>query len=152
MRAVVERLLSARRRGLLRSRPVFIAFEDATLLEISAAENRVGRPLPEDLKEWLSLLGFGDVGEELGFRKEFFAPIAAGELKGGAQFAQDILGNFYAFPPSGGNVVFFSRSEPGFAVLGPSFRAFLEELERRDYRIIDWVNSLELSPYAWSAA
>ena len=118
----------------------------------AAAEARVGRALPEDLKSFLSLVGFGDVGEDLGFRKEFFSSVEEGQFKEGTQFAQDILGNFYAFPPDDGRVLFFSRSEPGFTVLAPSFLAFLEELQRRDYKLIEWVDSVELSPYAWSAA
>ena len=107
MRDLVERLLANRRKGWFKSRPVFEAYAPATLADLSAAESHVGRALPEDLKAWLLLLGFGDVGEDLGFRKEFFAPVADGKLKGGAQFAQDILGNFYAFPPDGDRVVFF---------------------------------------------
>lgn len=112
----------------------------------------MGRTLPEDFKLWLLHVGFGDVGEELGFRKEFFAPVTEGELKGGVQFAQDILGNFYAFPPVGECVFFLSRSEPTCAVLASSFRGFLSELERHEYNITQWVDSVERSPYAWSAA
>jgi hypothetical protein len=151
VRDLVERLLAARRKSRFKSRRVFEAYAPATPADLSAAESHVGRALPEDLKAWLSLVGFGDVGEDLGFRKEFFAPVAGGKLKGGAQFAQDILGNFYAFPPDGDHVVFFSRSAPGYAEMAPSFRAFLEELEQRDYKVTDWVDSLELLPYAWSA-
>jgi hypothetical protein len=151
MRDLVERLLASRRKGLFKSRPLFEAYAPATPAYLSAAESYIGRALPEDLKAWLSLVGFGDVGEDLGFRKEFFAPVADGKFKGGAHFAQDILGNFYAFPPDGDRVVFFSRTEPRYAEIAPSFRAFLEELERRDYKLTDWVDSLELLPYAWSA-
>lgn len=152
MREVIERLLTAKRTGWFRPRPVFEPYAPATTEDFAAAEARVGRALPEDLKSFLSLVGFGDVGEDLGFRKEFFSSVEEGQFKGGTQFAQDILGNFYAFPPDDGRVLFFSRSEPGFTVLAPSFLAFLEELQRRDYKLIEWVDSVELSPYAWSAA
>ena len=151
MRDSVERLLAARRKRWLRHRPVFDVYAPATSSDLSAAESHVGRALPVDLTVWLLLVGFGDIGGHLGFCKEFFAPVTDGELKGGAQFAQDILGNLYAFPPEGECVVFFSRSEPGYAEMAPSFRIFLEELERRDYKITDWVDSLKLLPYAWSA-
>jgi hypothetical protein len=152
MRELAERLLAARRRGSVRSRPVFETYAVASPSDFAAAEAHVRRTLPSDLKSWLLLVGFGDVGEELGFRKEFFSPLQAGEFKGGTQFAQDVLGNLYAFPPNDERVVFFSRSEPSYAVVSPTFMVFMEELQRRHYKLIDWVDSLELSPYAWAAA
>ena len=33
--------------------------------------------------------------------------------------------------------------------MGESFAGFLEELERRDFALDVWTNSLELKPYAW---
>lgn len=152
MRELAEHLLAARRKGWFRSRPVFEPYAAASPSDFAAAEDGLVRALPVELKSWLMLVGFGNVGEDLGFRKEFFSPVREGEFEGGAQFAQDILGNFYAFPPNDERVVFFSRSEPGYAVLSPSFRAFLEDLQRREYKLIEWVESLKLSPYAWTAA
>jgi hypothetical protein len=152
MRHLVDRLLAARKRSWFSSRPIFEPFAPAMPEDFAAAEERVGRALPEDLTSFLSLVGFGDVGEDLGFRREFIVTITEGQFAGGMQFAQDILGNFYAFSPSDGSVLFFSRSEPGFAVLAPSFLAFLTELQQREYKLIVWVDSLQLSPYVWSAA
>jgi hypothetical protein len=117
-----------------------------------AVESRLGRKVPAPLKSWLALVGYGDADQALSFRSEWLERVDEGELKGALRFAQDVLGNFYAFAPDNERIVFFSRSEPAYAVLAPSFEAFLGELERRDFKIVDWVESLELAPYAWSAA
>ena len=151
MREIAQRLLSAHRKGFLRSRPVFAHHAPASA-DITDLEKRVGRGLPEDLKSWLILVGFGDIDEALSLRNEWIQPVDQGELRGGFLFAQDELGNFYACAPHNGRIVFFSRSEAAHAVLAPSFRAFMEELERRDYTIIDWVSAVKLDPYAWSDA
>ena len=151
MHDLADRLLSARRRGWLRSRPVF---ENSGLVsedDLAALEQRVCCLLPPDLKAWLSLAGYGDIDQTFSIRNEWFQPVRNGELKGGCRFAQDELGNFYAFGPAHERLMFFSRSEPGYAVLAPSFQEFLTELERRNFKILEWVDSVKLSPYTWSA-
>ncbi|MEQ1806113.1 MAG: SMI1/KNR4 family protein [Burkholderiaceae bacterium] len=101
--------------------------------DITLAEERAGAKLPTDLKTWLQIVGYGDINEDLSFRFEWLRQVEQGELKGAVLFAQDGLGNFYAYVPSDERIVFFSRSAPEYSVLAPSFRAFMEELERRDY-------------------
>ena len=105
-------------------------------------------PLPNDLRSWLLALGYGDIDEELSFRREWVARIESGQLKGGVRFAQDILGNFYAFD-SNGRIFFLSRSEPVFAAISKGFLEFIDELVRRDYKLVDWVNTLETQKYEW---
>jgi len=151
MHDLANRLLSERRKGWLRSRPVFEPYAPVSDGDLVAIEQRVGRPLPADLKSWLVFVGYGDIDRALSFRSEWFQPIDQGELKGGCRFAQDELGNFYAFEPTNERVVLFTRSEPAYAVLAPSFQAFLTELESRDYKVTEWMESVQLSPYAWSA-
>ena len=151
MRALADRLQSARRKGWFPSTPVFARHAPVSQADIAALEFRLGGPIPEDLRSWLLIMGFGDIDQALSFRSEWFQPVESGQLRGGFRFAQDELGNFYASAPSAGSVAFFPRSEPAYAMLSPSFRNFLEELERRDYKIIEWVNSLELTPYEWAA-
>ncbi|MFD2424764.1 hypothetical protein ACFSUI_12410 [Ralstonia solanacearum] len=88
--------------------------------ELRSLETKIGIPVPTYLCDWLLTVGYGDIDEELSFREEWFAPIEKGQLKGGARFAQDILGNFYAFDSSG-RIYFLSRSEPVFAAMSKDF-------------------------------
>jgi hypothetical protein len=152
MHKLVDRLLAARRKSWFGARPLFEPYAAVSTNDISRIEARLGCQLPADLKAWLLLAGFGDIGGALSFRDEWIQPIEEGQLRGGFRFAQDELGNFLGAPCTGSAVAFLSRSEHGYAVLSPTFEAFLQELERRDYEIMDWVQSVELSPYAWTAA
>jgi hypothetical protein len=36
-------------------------------------------------------------------------------------------------------------------VLAPDFNSFLKELERRNFKILEWTESIELSPCDWNA-
>jgi hypothetical protein len=152
MHELAGRLLAARRKGLFGARPVFEPYATASVNDLRRIKARLGTQLPADLKAWLVTVGFGDIDGALSFRDEWFQPIEAGQLRGGFRFAQDELGNFLATARAGSAVEFISRSEPGYAALAPTFEAFLQELERRDYRIMDWVQTLKLAPYAWTAA
>jgi hypothetical protein len=119
--------------------------------EVGALEAKVGVTLPADMRRWLKLVGFCNFGDELSFRAGWFNRVEQGHLAGSVLFAQDELGAFLAFVPESGEVVYFSRSEPGYAALAPSFEAFLEQLESRNYKLGDWVDSLILKPYEWKA-
>jgi hypothetical protein len=152
MRELIDRLLVARRKSWLRARPVFERYAAVSEADLSRIEARLRTELPADLKAWLLAVGFGDIDGALSFRAEWFQAIEAGQLRGGFRFAQDELGNFLGAPYAESQVAFLSRSEPGYAVLAPTFETFLQELERRDYKIMDWVQSVELVPYAWTAA
>lgn len=140
--ALTKTVLSATRKGLIRRTPVFRPYATTSPHELVQEEERIGAPLPSELRSWLLSVGFGDIDEELSFRREWLARIESGELKGSARFAQDILGNFYAFD-TGGRIFLLSRSEPVVAVMAKSFLGFVDELVRRDYRLVDWVNTLE---------
>ena len=145
---LAKTVLSASRKGLLRRRPIFKPHAAASPEGLRKLEEEIGTPLPNDLRGWLLAVGYGDIDEELSFRREWLASIENGHLKGGARFAQDILGNFYAFDSSG-RIFFLSRSEPVFAAMSKGFLEFIEELVRRDYKIADWVNTLETQKYDW---
>jgi len=146
--ALVNTLLSTSRKGLLRGRPVFKLHVETSSAELSKLEEEIGISLPNDLRNWLLAVGYGDIGDELSFRREWLKRIESGQLKGSALFAQDILGNFYAFDASG-RIFFLSRSGPTFAEMSKDFLAFIEELVRRDYKLVDWVNALETRRYEW---
>lgn len=146
--SLAKTVLSASRKGLLRRKPIFKPDAATSSDELRKLEKEIGTPLPNDLRNWLLAVGYGDVGEELSFRRDWLASIESGYLKGGARFAQDILGNFYAFDSSG-RIFYLCRSEPVFAVMSKDFLGFIEELVRRDYKLVDWVNTLETQKYEW---
>ena len=151
MHEFAERLLTSKRKGLFKSRPVFEPYESVTEISLVAVEQDLNTTRPEDLKNWLLLIGHGDVNEELSFRREWFKRVEYGALVGAVMFAQDILGNFYAYLPGSGEIVFFSRSDSEYACISPGFRDFVKELECRKYQTIEWMDSLLTSPYSWDA-
>lgn len=105
---------------------------------------------PDGLRSWLLQEGFGDLGEDLSIRTDWLSVIDRGELDGHVMFGQDVLGNFYAFDPEGGAIHYICRSEPVFARLAAGFGEFIRELERRDYDIVAWVETVPTDPYDWS--
>jgi len=147
MEALFARILNARRKRLLGTKPLLEPHMPAT--DIPDVEGRVGASLPESLSAWLSVAGYGDLNDVLSFRSEWFSVIERGELKGHVMFAQDILGNFYSFSPADGAIHFICRSAPEYAFLAKHFGAFLEELERRDFQLEAWTDSLDAQPYEW---
>lgn len=149
LESLAKTVLSASRKGFLRSKSVFKPHAATSTRELSELAEEIGIPLPNDLQVWLLAVGYGDIDEELSFRREWFARIESGQLKGGARFAQDILGNFYAFN-SDERIIFLSRSQSAYAVMSKGFLEFIDELVRRDYKLIDWVNTLETQWYDWS--
>ena len=151
MEALAECILSGRRKRLLGSKPLFVRYRAVSADGLRQLEAQLGIQFPESLQQWLLLVGYGDVKEDLSFRAEWFSLVENGALKGNVIFAQDILGNFYAFDPQGGKVFFFSRSTPEYAAIAMDFQSFMEELERREFKIIDWMDSLPLLPYDWNA-
>ena len=145
---LAKAVLSASRKGFLRKKPIFELHAMTSSGELNEMEGEIGIPLPNDLRDWLLALGYGDIDEELSFRREWFASIDSGQLKGGARFAQDILGNFYAFDANG-HVFYVCRSEPVFAAISKGFLEFIDELVRRDYKLVGWMNTLETQGYEW---
>lgn len=152
MHELATRVLNTTRKKWFRVCPLFEAHKPITASEVERIEAKVGASLPEDLKAWLLAVGYGDVDETLSFRYEWFFAVEQGHLRGVVSFAQDDLGNFYAYSPTDGRIVFFNRSEPEYAVISPSFRAFMEELERRDFHLGEWMNSQSCAPYRWDAS
>lgn len=141
-------VLSASRKKWLGSKLVFKPHAKVTPEELKSLEGKIGASVPNQLYHWLKLVGYGDVGEELSFRKEWFVTLETGPLNGGVRFAQDILGNFYAFD-SFGTIYYLSRSEPVFAAISNDFLDFLSELVRRNYKLVDWIDTLETKRYEW---
>lgn len=150
MLTVVQRILSLSRKGWFRSRPIFKPHQPVSKADLVDVEIKVGAKLPDDFQTWLLAAGYGDIDEDLSFRSEWFKKVDRGVLKGALLFAQDSLGSFYAFAPRDGQVICFSRSTPEYAVLAPNFHSFVAELEQRDFKILEWIESVELLPYNWN--
>lgn len=87
--ALAKILLSASRKS-----PVFKPHRKISADDLDILHRNIGIPIPDDLREWLLAVGYGDISEEISFREEWFAAIESGQLKGGAIFAQDIFGEF----------------------------------------------------------
>ncbi|WP_428415729.1 SMI1/KNR4 family protein [Methylibium sp.] len=151
MREIAERLLSRTKKSWFKSKPLFENWRTVTETDIALAEQKLGTALPTDLRAWLLLVGYGDINEGLSFRFEWLKLVESGELRGAVMFAQDALGNFYAWTTPGERILFFSRSESKYAVLAHNFRDFMKELERRDYDVLAWVEALACQPYEWDA-
>ena len=147
MHSLAQRILAKTRRNWLRTRPVFQPFKPVDQIELERVEAKVGARLPEDLRAWLLAVGYGDVNDVLSFRYDWFHTIDQGHRSGAVIFAQDELGNFFAFTPEDGAIHFFARSSPEYVTVAPSLRAFVEELERRDFKLLEWMDTLALLPY-----
>jgi hypothetical protein len=146
---IAERLLSRRTKKWFGTRPFFEPHARVSETEFQVLAEKVRAALPEDLRDFLVVVGYGDIGGQLSFRQAWFAPVESGHLVGGFTFAQDDLGNYYASSPKDGSVVFFNRSAPEYSVLAPSFRHFIEELERRDFKLSEWIGTVACVPYDW---
>lgn len=147
MQALANRIVARTRKSWLRERALFRPFMPVDLVELERVETKVGARLPEDLRAWLQAVGYGDVDDVLSFRYDWFHAIGEGHLNGAIIFAQDELGNFYAFTSEDGAIHFFARSSPEYVTVALTFQAFMEELERRDFNLLEWMDSLALLPY-----
>lgn len=151
MREITERILHKTRSKWFRVRPIFEPFQPVDASEIERIEIKVGCALPHELKAWLLAVGYGDVDEVLSFRYEWFHVIDKGHLTGSVIFAQDNLGSFYAYSGENGNIHYFERSSANYATVAPNFGVFMEQLEQRDFKLSEWMDTLELLPYEWRA-
>lgn len=152
MQDLVDRFLSARRKRWLGTRPIVEHRAVPSEQDLASLEGRLGCALPSDMRAWLSTVGFSNIDDDLSLRAEWFRQVDQGHLKGAVLFAQDTLGGFYGFAPADGRIVFFARFEPGYAVLAENFREFLQQLAARDFKVLEWVDSMTLMPYEWEPA
>ena len=146
MNETFSRILATKRKHWWRSRSVFQPHAPVSESELATIERQLECTLPSELREWLLQAGYGDINEELSFRRDWFRKHNKGNLAGNVFFAQDILGNFYAFEPHSGAISFFSRTAPEYGSMSPDFGNFMEELERREFKLEEWIDSLEVLP------
>ncbi len=151
MEEVLEKLRNARRKVLWRFKPMWALHASATEADLDGAEGKVGAPIPADLRTFLLQFGFGDLNDELSFRRDWFSRIEYGPLVGHVVFGQDDRGNLYTADPGSGAVHYIDRFEPGYARLAPSFAAFLAEAAARGFNVVAWAESNTLEPYPSAA-
>ena len=140
------RVLAGKREGIFRSPSLYEPYRPVEESDLAALEERLGHLLPQALRAFLMVAGYGDLNDVLSFREEWFAIIDGGELHGHVFFAQDILGNFYSFDPGNGHVHFICRSSPEYAPMAAGFYQFLCELERYEFALEAWTDSLNCLP------
>lgn len=151
MHSVYETLHNARRKGLFGSKPMWEPYAPASDDVLLQRCRDIGANLPADLGNFLSHFGFGNLNDELSFRREWLAKVQGGPLDGHVIFAQDDRGNFYTANADTGAVHYLDRFTPGFASLAPTFAAFLREAAERQFKVVAWAESLPLAPYPSAA-
>lgn len=144
MQNTIKTILAARRRSFLSSKPIFHYYSPATEMDLFMTARKLDCKLAVGLCQWLRAAGYGDINDTLVFRPEYFAAVSHGALTGYIAFAHDEAGNAYAFRPGGGEIYFISQHEAAYARMADDFRAFLQELIRRDYNLAAWRESLTM--------
>jgi len=148
---LADDILKARRKKLFGSRPVFERYEPEVDADLDSLEEKFKISFPDDLRQWLEIAGFGDLDRQLAIRSHWLNVIDRGELLGHVVFAQDDLGNFYTFDQESGRIHYLCRSAPEYGLMSGNFTEFLNELMRRDFKIVDWADSLSVKPYTRDA-
>jgi hypothetical protein len=151
MIASLQFLQVATRRTWLGRRPVWQRHQSTSVEELSRVGQGLQLAIPEDLVQFLVELGFGDINDELSFRKEWLTTVQTGPLVGQLIFAQDDRGDFYTADPESGAIHFLSRSEFGYCRLASSFSQFLEQAAAQDFKVVEWAEAQPLVLYAGEA-
>ncbi len=141
MQNTIKTILAAKRRHFLHSKPIFNFFAPAAEMELFMTARKLNCKLAVNLCRWLRSAGYGDIGETLSFRNDYFALITEGDLAGCVTFARDELGNSYAFNQKDG-VIYLVGRDGGHARMANDFAAFLAELVQRDYDLAQWRASI----------
>jgi hypothetical protein len=144
MKKTIDTILSAKRKRLLRSQPIYQTSRRASEMDLFRVARKLDCKLTVDLSKWLLTAGYGDIEHSLSFREDWFCLIDQGPLGGNVAFAHDNLDNLYAYDPRNGSIYFISHDGAGYARLAASFCEFLQELVKRDYDLAAWRNSLAL--------
>jgi hypothetical protein len=151
MSAPLHSLQVATRPSWLGRRPVWRPHASTSLEELRQVGLRLQIAIPQDLVQLLLELGFGDIHEELSFRKEWLTKVQTGPLVGHLIFAQDERGSFYTADPESGAIHFLSRSEFGYCRLASHFTHFLEQAAAHEFKVMAWAEAQPLVPYAGEA-
>ncbi|MDO5692954.1 MAG: hypothetical protein Q4G70_10830 [Pseudomonadota bacterium] len=130
----------------LKSVPAFQQYKATTPCQLDQAELRLKQKLPGELRQWLLIMGFGDLSDCIAIREEWLEELTDAPVAGHVVFAQDELGDWLTWQPSAESIWLVSRSLRGYGKLSEGFRAFIEELVDRRFHWQQWTDSLELTP------
>jgi hypothetical protein len=147
MQETVKKILSAKRRRFLQSKPVFHFTASTTEMDLFRVARRLDCKLTVGLCKWLRAAGYGDIDGTLFFREDCFSVINEGTLSKYVAFARDELDNVYAFDSKDGAIYFIDPHQAGYARMSKDFLSFLIELTERDYQLPEWRTSLALTKY-----
>jgi hypothetical protein len=142
MNEIAQIILSANRRKLLISRPVFVRSSPVSEAELFRLATGLNFKFPLGLSKWLLLAGYGDIDEVLSFRENFFSVMKKGTPDGHVSFAQDTVGNQYVFSQQDGGIFYIGHTKQVVAKISDDFPSFMQELIRRDYRLNEWMSSI----------
>jgi len=132
IQAAASTVLHASKKRLFGRKPIYECYAKTTNVELCAVEARVGAAIPADLRDWLLLVGYGDINEALSFREEWFKRLDRGPLVNTVVFAQDILGNHYVFSVSG-EISYLCRTAPEYALVAQNFLTFITNFIEAGY-------------------
>jgi hypothetical protein len=140
-------LRSATQKTLFGRKPMWRKHASTSAEEMRQVGVKLQLELPNELVQFLVEFGFGDIDDELSFRKEWLRKLEVSPLAGHLMFGQDERGNFYTADPQMGAIHFMSRSEPGYCRLASNFGEFLEEAAARGFKMAEWAEAQPLVPY-----
>ena len=146
MHSAFTLLRSSVRPSILGAKPVWQPYAKTSPEELCRIAQALGRSLPDQLVAFLLEFGFGDIADELSFRRDWLSRIEDGPLIGHIIFGQDDRGNFYTVEPQAGTIHYLSRSGAGHCRLATSFVEFLQASQDCGYKVATWAESLELLP------
>ena len=133
-------------------KPVWRHYAATSVQELRLVGQGLQLAIPDGLVQLFLCLGFGDINEELSFRKEWLTKVQSGPLAGHLIFAQDDRGNFYTADLESEAIYFLSRSEFGYCRLATCFSQFLEHAAARNFEVVQWAVSQPLVVYASEAS
>ena len=143
MDKIVKVILSAKRRKLLRSRPVFERHAPVSEAELFRLAKGLNFKFTLGLSKWLLLAGYGDIDNTLSIRENMFVVTPAESLEGHVLFAHDIADNRYTFSQKDGSIYCIYPDNTVVRV-SDNFPSFLQELIRHDYKLSEWMSSLRV--------
>jgi hypothetical protein len=145
MNEIATEIMSTKRRRFIFSHDVYKCYEPVSEPQLFRLASGLNFRFTLELSKWLLLAGYGDIDGSLSFREEWFAVLKEKHLEGHVSFAQDNVGNCYSFSQKNGSIYHINRLEMEVSYVAGDFASFLIELIRRDYKLVEWMNSLPSS-------